>query len=95
MSWIDKLKASLGSKSTGIKPASDEEKVATPEQQSDDLWQQVYGDREKFYTDHVGELPSDILKIGHMFGIWPGGGLFAIPASKIGAGCWAYHTYQA
>ena len=92
MNWIDKLKSSFGSKLAGSKPRP-EEKVVPPEQQSDDLWQKVYGDREKFYTDQIGALPSDILKIGHMFGVWPGGGLFAIPASKIGVGCWAYSTF--
>ena len=93
MSWIDKLKSSFGSKPTEVKRGSEENKVAAPEQQSDDVWQRVYSAREKFYADCIGELPSDILKIGHMFGVWPGGGLFAIPASKIGAACWAYSTF--
>jgi len=57
------------------------------------LWQQVYAAREDYYREHVGQLPKDILKIGHMFGVWPGGGLFVIPATAIGENIYAHTTF--
>jgi len=93
MGWMDKLKSFFGTSSVKHKPRLDGTQSATSQEQLDDLWQQVYSAREKFYIDHIGEIPSDILKIGHMFGVWPGGGLFVIAANKIETGCWAYSTF--
>jgi hypothetical protein len=56
-------------------------------------WEKVYGERTEYYTDHIGPLPQDILRIGHMLGVWPGGGLYVIPAQKIERGAWAYSTF--
>jgi hypothetical protein len=59
----------------------------------DALWQEVYSAREAYYAQEIGPFPEDILKIGHMFGVWPGGGLYVIPADKLRAGAWAYTTF--
>lgn len=61
--------------------------------QADAYWQQVYSAREDYFAGHIGELPEDILKIGHMFGVWPGGGLYVIPARKISEDAWVYTTF--
>lgn len=47
------------------------------------LWQQTYAARQSYFEDSVGPVPKDILKMLNMTGVWPGGGLFAIPAQKI------------
>jgi hypothetical protein len=59
----------------------------------DALWQQVYAAREAYYAETVGPLPEDIFKLGHMIGVWPGGGLFRIPADKLGPEPWVYTTF--
>ncbi|MEM7478800.1 MAG: suppressor of fused domain protein [Planctomycetota bacterium] len=59
----------------------------------DEFWNRVYSARAAYYREHIGELPDDILKIGHMFGVWPGGGLYVIPATKLGQNVWAYSTF--
>lgn len=56
-------------------------------------WQNVYTAREKYYQATVGEFPEDILKLAHMAGVWPGGGLYAIHANKLGEGMWLYTTF--
>lgn len=63
------------------------------EDQVDAYWQQVYDARERYFIEHVGQLPEQILKIGHMFGVWPGGGLYVIPAKKISEDAWVYTTF--
>lgn len=67
--------------------------AAAHEDQSDAYWQQVYSAREEYFVGHIGQLPEDILKIGHMFGVWPGGGLYVIPARKIRDDAWVYTTF--
>lgn len=62
--------------------------------EADDLlWQDVYSAREAYYAKEIGPFPEDILKIGHMFGVWPGGGLYVLPANKIRPGAWVYTTF--
>lgn len=58
-----------------------------------DLWQQVYDARASYYEEHFGQFPEDILKMGNMTGVWPGGGLFVIPADKLGDDLWVYTTF--
>lgn len=65
----------------------------TSEIDEDDFWQQVYDARAAYYEKHIGQLPDDILKMGNMMGVWPGGGLFVIPADKIANDLWAYTTF--
>ncbi|RCS49352.1 Suppressor of fused protein (SUFU) [Bremerella cremea] len=68
--------------------------AAAPQQEAADRhWQEVYDARAAFYEQHFGPLPDDILKLGHLFGVWPGGGLYVIPASKLGEGMYAYTTF--
>ena len=64
-----------------------------PDDQADAHWQQVYSAREQYFVEHIGQFPEDILKMGNMIGVWPGGGLFVIPAKKISADAWVYTTF--
>jgi hypothetical protein len=59
----------------------------------EEYWQQVYDARSAYFESTVGPLPGDILKMLNMTGIWPGGGLFVIPAERIGPGIWVYTTF--
>jgi hypothetical protein len=56
-------------------------------------WQRVYDAREAFYEKNIGKLPDDIMKAPNLFGIWPGGGFYVIPADKIKKGLWVYSTF--
>lgn len=70
--------------------------IATPSISETDeglLWQQVYNSRTTYFEKYIGQFPDDILKMGNMTGVWPGGGLFVLPANKIGKGLWAYTTF--
>ncbi len=57
------------------------------------LWQQVYDSRAKFFESSFGQLPEDILKLGDLTGVWPGGGLFIIPVTNLGNGTVVYTTF--
>lgn len=56
-------------------------------------WQVNYDARKKFFEGTVGPLPSDILKMLNMTGVWPGGGLFVIPAPQLGKNLSVYTTF--
>lgn len=56
-------------------------------------WQHVYDAREAFYEQNIGKLPNDIMKAPNLFGVWPGGGFYVIPADKIKKGLWVYSTF--
>jgi len=58
-----------------------------------ELWNQVYDARSAFFESTIGPLPNEILKMTSTTGIWPGGGLFVIPASRLGPDIWAYTTF--
>jgi hypothetical protein len=61
---------------------------------SDDVdWQRTYDARRHYFESTVGPLPRDILKIPNMMGVWPRGGLFVIPASKISELLTVYTTF--
>ncbi|WP_336931188.1 suppressor of fused domain protein [Acinetobacter tandoii] len=60
---------------------------------SEKEWQHVYDAREAFYEKNIGKLPSDIMKAPNLFGVWPGGGFYVIPADKIKKGLWVYSTF--
>ncbi|WKD48224.1 suppressor of fused domain protein [Microbulbifer spongiae] len=66
---------------------------ASTEVDSEEFWQKVYDERTAYYEKHIGTFPDDILKMGNMTGVWPGGGLFVMPADKLGKGLWAYTTF--
>ena len=59
----------------------------------EELWNQVYDARRAHFERTIGPLPNDILKMMNMTGIWPGGGLFVIPADRVGPDVWAYTTF--
>ena len=75
-----------------LKPSSS---AKVEELQSDEeaLWQKVYDVRADYYEKHIGQLPQEILKMGNMTGVWPGGGLFVIAADKLVKGLWVYTTF--
>ena len=56
-------------------------------------WQATYDARQKYYEHAVGPLPEDILKMLNMTGIWPGGGLYVIPAPGLGPHLSVYTTF--
>lgn len=60
---------------------------------SEKEWQHVYDAREAFYEKNIGKLPNDIMKAPNLFGVWPGGGFYVIPADKIKQGLWVYSTF--
>ncbi|EPS0664231.1 suppressor of fused domain protein [Vibrio parahaemolyticus] len=64
-----------------------------PQVDEDAFWQQVYDSRTAYYEKYIGQFPDDILKMGNMTGVWPGGGLFVLQADIIGEGLWAYSTF--
>lgn len=57
------------------------------------LWQSNYDARQKYFESSVGPLPSDIMKMLNMTGVWPGGGLYVIPAPKLGKNLSVYTTF--
>jgi hypothetical protein len=84
MPWI------AASKASAARPSSD---LPLPNDGEDAHWQEVYSARESYFAENIGPLPDDILKIGHMFGVWPGGGLYVIPARNISDDAWVYTTF--
>lgn len=56
-------------------------------------WQANYDARQKYFEKTVGPLPSDIMKMLNMTGVWPGGGLYVIPAPKLGQNLSVYTTF--
>ncbi|MBN6528058.1 suppressor of fused domain protein [Acinetobacter pittii] len=67
--------------------------VSCAQQDQEAVWQNVYNTRTQYYEENLGKLPDDILKIVHMAGVWPGGGLYVIPADKIGKDITVYSTF--
>lgn len=57
------------------------------------LWQANYDARQKYFEKTVGPLPSDILKMLNMTGVWPGGGLYVIHAPRLGQNLSVYTTF--
>ncbi|MES2073931.1 MAG: suppressor of fused domain protein [Pseudomonadota bacterium] len=56
-------------------------------------WQLNYDARQQYFEKTVGPLPSDILKMLNMTGVWPGGGLYVIPAPGLGQNLSVYTTF--
>ena len=71
--------------------------AATPappsEAEADQAWQKAYDVREQYYKNTIGTFPNDILKLSHMTGVWPGGGLFVLEANKLGKDVTVYSTF--
>lgn len=89
------MKRSLWTSLVALLPWIGGAAAANPPAAADDdaFWQQVYTAREAWYAETMGPLPEDILKLGHMIGVWPGGGLFRIRADKLGPDAWVYTTF--
>lgn len=60
---------------------------------ADAQWQANALARKNWLEATVGPLPRDILKMKNMVGVWPGGGLYAVPASKLGPHLAVYTTF--
>ena len=58
-----------------------------------DQWQVNYDARQQYFEKTVGPLPADILKMLSMAVVWPGGGLFVIPAPQLGTGLAVFTTF--
>jgi hypothetical protein len=67
-----------------------EEQAMDPQEE---LWSQVYDVRRAPFESTIGPLSGDILKMLSMTGVWPGGGLFVIPADRVRPDIWAYTTF--
>lgn len=67
--------------------------VQANEIDEDAFWQKVYDVRTSYFEENIGAFPQDILKMGNMTGVWPGGGLFVMPGDKLGKGLWVYTTF--
>lgn len=67
--------------------------IGFAQKSSEKEWQHVYDAREAFYEKSIGKLPNDIMKAPNLFGVWPGGGFYVIPADKIKQGLWVYSTF--
>ena len=59
----------------------------------DRLWDQVCEARTAAFETGFGKLPDDIQKIAHMIGVWPGGGLYVIPAPHVRPGAAIYSSF--
>lgn len=63
------------------------------ETRDETLWQVTYDARRLYFEKTIGPLPKDILKMLNMMGVWPGGGLFVIPAVRISNQLAVYTTF--
>ena len=63
------------------------------EEAAEQLWQATYHARQRYFEAEIGPFPNDILKMLNMTGVWPGGGLFVVPAPKLGHNLSAYTTF--
>ena len=59
----------------------------------DKAWQDNYDARQRYFESTIGPFPKDILTMLNMMGVWPGGGLFVIPAAKLGTNLAVYTTF--
>jgi hypothetical protein len=67
--------------------------VPPEESEQEKFWNAVHEARGALYERHFGPLPQDILKIMDLSGTWPGGGLYAIPAARLGQGKMVYASF--
>lgn len=59
----------------------------------DKAWEANYDARQAWYEKQFGPLPENIMKMMNMVGVWPGGGLYVVPASKLGPDKTVYTTF--
>ena len=58
-----------------------------------EAWDATVKTRQLFLETTVGPLPHDIMKMLNMTGVWPGGGLYVIPARRLGPNLAVYTTF--
>ncbi len=92
--WWKALIGAFSRRPAEMSVQADDVAVANHADEADDaFWQAVYDARAAYYAHEFGALPDDILKLGHLFGVWPGGGLFVIPSTRIAADSWVFTTF--
>ena len=79
----------LFSRLFGKKPDAPKDAGEPPEA----LWQRVHDARAALVEQHFGALPGDILKLNDLLGLWVGGGLYVVPAERLGPGLVAYMSF--
>jgi hypothetical protein len=52
--------------------------------ESEQLWESTYREREEFFTKQLGPVPEEIQKLINLTGVWPGGGLLQIVGERMG-----------
>jgi hypothetical protein len=52
--------------------------------EEEQFWQAAVRAREEFFARHFGPLPGEIQKLVNLTGVWPGGGLYQMQASRLG-----------
>lgn len=68
--------------------------MASSEQSPEDrLWDEVHDARVHAFEAGFGKLPQDIQKMMNLSGIWPGGGLYVIPAPQLGTDAAVYASF--
>ena len=67
-------------------------KAAHAEGKESKLWLANFDAREKYFEHTLGPLPRNIVKMHSMKDVWPGGGIYIIPATKLGPKLTAYTT---
>jgi hypothetical protein len=60
---------------------------------ADLAWDDVNLARSSAFEAGFGKLPDDTQKLGNLTGIWPGGGLYIIPAPQLRAGAAIYASF--
>ena len=88
------LKRLFGKMPVHHEPVPQEPVAAISEQSADDrLWDDVHDARVQAFETGFGKLPQDIQKLVNLTGIWPGGGLYVIPAPQLRAGAAVYASF--
>lgn len=87
------LKNLFGKGPTPGPASAPSEDSTAAEQAAERHWQEVHDARVAIYERAVGPLPQDIQKLGNLLGIWPGGGLYVIPAPKLVPGAAIYTSF--
>lgn len=73
--------------------AVDKTAETAEDEEQERLWQANCHARAQYFEKQIGPLPKDILKMLNMTAVWPGGGLYVIPAPGLGAGMAVYTTF--
>ncbi len=80
----------LFGKDAAINPPADDPALQDPIEMH---WRQVYDARATMFDAAFGKLPDDIQKLGDLIGVWPGGGLYIIPAPRLAPEAVVYTSF--